>query len=161
MHGGQSRRLSAATGTATSRVGQLGAILVPIDFSPGSLRALDAALALRPAEGEVTVLHVIDTDLARRIDSLGLGAYADVVARMRARAEEECGWLTKEKAAGCELMVVEGVPFVEILKIAVDLAVDLIALGVRGNSAPLTELLFGGTAERVLRTAQCPVLCVP
>ncbi len=44
-----------------------GSILVPVDFSPASLRALDVALALRPEDGEVTVLHVIDTDLATRV----------------------------------------------------------------------------------------------
>jgi nucleotide-binding universal stress UspA family protein len=50
---------------------------------------------------------------------------------------------------------------VEILKIASDLDVDLITIGSRGAVAPIKELLFGGTAEKVLRGALCPVLCVP
>ncbi|MBI4514501.1 MAG: universal stress protein [Deltaproteobacteria bacterium] len=144
-----------------TRARQLNAILVPVDFSPGSLRALEMAVTLRPPEGEVTALHVIDTDLAARVDKLGLGTYAEAVAKMRARAEEERVWLSKDKGAEIELMVVEGIPFVEILKIATDLDVDLIAIGSSGTSATLKDLLFGGTAEKVLRAAPCAVLCVP
>ena len=137
------------------------AILVPVDFSPESLRALDLALAMRPADGEVTALHVIDTELTARIDRLGVTTHADAVAKMRARAQEESAWLTKEKAGLAEVMIVEGVPFVEILKIAADLDIDVIVVGTRGASASLKDLLFGGTADKVLRGARCPVLCVP
>jgi nucleotide-binding universal stress UspA family protein len=144
-----------------SHTSTLDAILVPIDFSPGSLRALDVALAFRPTGGEVTALHVIDTELASRVDQLGLSAYADVIAKMRARADEECAWLAKDKRAAVDVLVVEGVPFVEILKIAKDLDVDLIAIGTRSTPIAMQELLFGGTAEKVLRAAPCPVLCVP
>jgi glycine betaine transporter len=137
------------------------AILVPLDFSPASLRALDMALALRADGGELTALHVVDTELATRVERLGLGNRADVAAKMRGRAQEEWSWLAKNKSDEIELMVVEGVPFVEILKVAADLDVDMIALGAAGASVSLRELLFGGTAEKVLRGARCPVLCVP
>jgi nucleotide-binding universal stress UspA family protein len=42
-------------------------ILVPIDFSPGSLRALDYALAMVDPGGEVYLLHVIDADFLARV----------------------------------------------------------------------------------------------
>ena len=58
-------------------------------------------------------------------------------------------------------MIVEGVPFVEIVKIASDLEVDMIAMGMHTGSSRLDALLFGSTAEKVLRTSRCPVLCVP
>lgn len=138
-----------------------GAILVPVDFSPQSIRALEVALQLRGADGDVTVLHVIDSELATRVERLGLASSADVIARMRARAREELEWLAKDKGAEFEVMIVEGLPFIEIVRIATDLEIDLIALGSRGTSAPITELLFGGTAEKVLRAISCPVLCVP
>jgi nucleotide-binding universal stress UspA family protein len=137
------------------------AILVPIDFSLESLRALDVALDMRAPSGEVTALHVIDTDLATRIDRMAVAPYGEAVAKMRARAQEETAWLTKEKAQLADVMIVEGVPFMEILKIATDIEVDLIVIGTRGAAAPLNELLFGGTADKVLRGARCPVLCVP
>jgi glycine betaine transporter len=60
-----------------------------------------------------------------------------------------------------ETMIVVGIPFVEILKIARDLDLPLIVMGIRGQSMPAEELLFGSTAEKVLRGTRVPVLCVP
>jgi nucleotide-binding universal stress UspA family protein len=58
-------------------------------------------------------------------------------------------------------MTVVGSPFVEILKIARDLDLPMIVMGVKGRSTPPEEILFGSTAERVLRGSRVPVLCVP
>lgn len=137
------------------------ALLVAMDFSPSARRALD--FALRSYTGaEVTALHVIDADFAKRVDTEGLGPATNVVAKLRARAEEEFGWLAQEKGAGAFApMIVEGNPFVEIVKIANDLEVDLIVMGTRRLAARLEEVLFGNTAEKVLRASACPVLCVP
>src|SRR6266511_2978408 len=46
-------------------------ILVPIDFSPGSLRALDYALAMVDPGGEVYLLHVIEADFLARVNDEG------------------------------------------------------------------------------------------
>jgi nucleotide-binding universal stress UspA family protein len=58
-------------------------------------------------------------------------------------------------------MIVVGSPFVEILKITRDLDLPMIVMGVRGRSTPPEEILFGSTAEKVLRGSRVPVLCVP
>ena len=137
-------------------------LLVAVDFSPCSLRALDAALGWRGRNAEITVLHVVDGALTERIDALGLGKRDEVLARLRSRAEEEMARLMGERAAErAESMIVVGEPFVEIIKIANDLECDLIVIGIRGDRAHLRELLFGGTAEKVVRGASRPVLCVP
>jgi glycine betaine transporter len=60
-----------------------------------------------------------------------------------------------------EKMIVIGVPFVEILKITRDLDLPMIVMGIQGRSTPAEELLFGSTAEKVLRGTRVPVLCVP
>jgi nucleotide-binding universal stress UspA family protein len=137
------------------------ALLVAIDFSPSSRRAFDRALSLA-TNGEVTALHVVDTGFAARVEAQGLGSNAAVVAKLRARAEEEFTWLVQEKGADVvSPMIVEGVPFVEIVKIANDLEVDMIVMGAHRPSSSIEEVLFGSTAEKVLRTSRCPVLCVP
>jgi glycine betaine transporter len=137
------------------------AVLVAMDFSASARRALDLSLQWCP-RGEVTVLHVIDTGFAARVEAEGLGSGAELIAKRRARANEDFTWLAQEKgAAAFEPMIVEGMPFVEIVKIARDLQVDLIAIGVHGAGRRLDELLFGSTAEKVLRTSHCAVLCVP
>jgi nucleotide-binding universal stress UspA family protein len=137
------------------------ALLVAMDFSASARRALDVSLTWC-AGGEITALHVVDTDFAARVEARGLGSSAAVIAKLRARAQEEFAWLAQEKGASAFApMIVEGVPFIEIVKIAKDLEVDLIAMGMRRATRRLDELLFGSTAESVLRTSLCPVLCVP
>jgi universal stress protein E len=137
------------------------ALLVAMDFSPSSRRALDLCLLWRP-DGEITALHVVDSGFAARIEASGLGSAADVIAKLRGRAAEEFAWLAEEKGAeNFSTMIVEGVPFVEIVKIANDLEVDMIAMGMHRPAMPLDQLLFGSTTEPVLRTSRCPVLCVP
>jgi nucleotide-binding universal stress UspA family protein len=61
-----------------------------------------------------------------------------------------------------ESMVVVGKPFAEILRIAADLHFSLIVMGIRGrHQGGIEEILFGSTAEKVLRAARIPVVCVP
>lgn len=138
------------------------ALLAAVDFSPCSLRALEAALTWRGATAEVTVLHVLDREFIEEVDELGLGKADDALARLRSRAEEELARLVGERGAErVETMIVVGTPFVEIVKIANDLECDLIVIGIHGSDTGLKQLLFGGTAEKVLRGASRPVLCVP
>jgi nucleotide-binding universal stress UspA family protein len=147
--------------TAPTTQGLPQALLVATDFSPSARRALDLAVSWCP-KGEVTALHVVDTDFAARVDAAGLGSAANVVAKLRARAEEEFGWLTQDKGSGAvSPMIVEGIPFIEIVKIANDLEVDLIVMGTHRVTPRLEHVLFGSTAEKVLRTSRCSVLCVP
>jgi nucleotide-binding universal stress UspA family protein len=136
------------------------ALLVAIDFSEPSLRALDVALGWKKAEAEVTAVHVVDATLARKIEETGVATYGDAIARIRARAEKDLADALRDRS-GVESMIVEGEPFTEIIKIANDLDCDLIVIGSRGTRSGLRELLFGSTAEKVLRGATRPVLCVP
>jgi len=58
-----------------------------------------------------------------------------------------------------ESMVVSGTPFLEIIRIAKEKEVDLIVVGTHGRTG-LDHVLFGSTAEKVVRQAPCPVLSV-
>lgn len=138
------------------------AILVAVDFSPCSLRALDSALAWSRGESDVTVLHVVDTHLVRRIEHVGLGEATECIAKLRGDAERRLAALKKDRPTlAFQTMLVEGVPFIEIVKIANDLDCDLIVMGSHATDGGLTEILFGSTAEKVLRGARRPVLCLP
>jgi nucleotide-binding universal stress UspA family protein len=137
-------------------------LLVAIDFSPCSLRALDTALARRGDNGEVTLLHVLDHGLIRQVEALGLATAEAMLERMRSRAEERLGALAAERGhERIETMVVVGEPFMEIVKIANDLDCDFIFVGIHGRETGVAQLLFGGTAEKVVRGANRPVVCVP
>ena len=115
-------------------------------------------------EGDLTLLHVIDEEFVDGAVAAGLGSAEDVRQRLKEMAETSFTSVLEGLDAGkvsMEKMIVVGLPFVEILKIARDLDLPMIVMGTRGQSTPAEELLFGSTAEKVLRGTRVPVLCVP
>lgn len=139
-------------------------ILVPVDFSQTSGNAVRVALGVVESGGDLTLLHVIDKDFVEDAVAAGMGSTEEITARMRAQAESNFNAALEGidvGDVGVERMIVVGIPFVEILKIARDLDLPMIVMGVRGRSTGAEELLFGSTAEKVLRGARVPVLCVP
>ena len=139
-------------------------ILVPVDFSPCSLNALRVAIGMAAPDGDLTLLNVIDQDFIDDAVAAGLGTSDEIRERLRQQAESNFDSMLEGLDIGqveLEKMIVVGSPFVEILKITRDLDLPMIVMGVRGRSIPAEELLFGSTAERVLRGSRVPVLCVP
>jgi nucleotide-binding universal stress UspA family protein len=139
-------------------------ILVPVDFSPCSVNAVRAAAGIVAPDGDLTLLHVVDQDFIDDGVAASLGSSEEITTRLRERAESNFNSLLEGLETGevnIERMIVVGIPFVEILKIARDLDLPMIVMGVRGRSSPPEEVLFGSTAEKVLRGTRVPVLCVP
>ena len=139
-------------------------VLVPVDFSPCSLNALRVAIGMAAPEGDITLLHVIDQQFIDDAVAASLGTSEDIRNRLKEQAEAGFSSMLEGLDAGqvdIEKMIVVGLPFVEILKIARDLDLPMIIMGVKGRSTPPEELLFGSTAEKVLRGSRVPVLCVP
>jgi nucleotide-binding universal stress UspA family protein len=107
---------------------------------------------------------VIDEDFVNDGVAASLGTSDEITERMRQHAESNFTNMLDGLDTGevnVERMIVVGIPFVEILKIARDLDLPMIVMGVRGRSSPPEEVLFGSTAEKVLRGTRVPVLCVP
>ncbi len=137
------------------------AILVAMDFSASSERALDTALAWRRDGAEITLLNVVDETVVDQIRDSSLAIGEDTAAKLAADATRRLSQLVAERGLdNVQPMVVHGRPFVEIVKVANDLDLDLIIIGRRGHDG-VEPLLFGGTAEKVLRVANRPVLCIP
>jgi nucleotide-binding universal stress UspA family protein len=132
-------------------------ILVPVDFSPESARALDYARTLGGRfRGQVFVLHVLPP-------SRGLSgrwsAEEGREARWRARVGMQAFLGATGGAAGCQVVFATGTPFAAILEEARRLRADLIVLGRRGSGETEAALL-GRTAAEVVRRALVPVLTV-
>ncbi len=137
------------------------AILVAMDFAEPALRALEVALAWRRDSAEITLLSVVDADLVEAIRHSGLTVAEDPADGLASAANDRLTRLIDEKGLdNIQPMVVHGRPFVEIVKVANDLDLDLIVIGRSGHS-DVDHILFGGTAEKVLRAANRPVLCIP
>ena len=139
-------------------------ILVPVDFSVCSINAVRVSLGIASPDGDLTLLHVIDQTFIDDAVAASLGNSEEITARLREQAEANFSNSLEGIEPGevnLERMIVVGEPFVEILKIARDLDMPMIVMGVRGRSTPPEELLFGSTAEKVLRGARIPILFVP
>jgi nucleotide-binding universal stress UspA family protein len=139
-------------------------ILVPIDFSEASRKAMQYALSFaRQFNAEVLLLHVIElTPLASPSAPLPIiqdettrATLHESAAKHLAAWRDESGLPARIKAS-----VREGVSaHAEIVKTATEGNIDLIVLGTQGRTG-LAHLLIGSTAERVVRHAPCPVLVV-
>jgi nucleotide-binding universal stress UspA family protein len=130
------------------------------------LSASALASAIRLASGEKPVLillHVIDPSLVKFATDHGWGSQDEVIAIMRQRAEQELEDYRQLAKDGMEIDVVvsEGVPFLEILRKSDDFAVDAIVIGKIGSRGAIDKLLFGSTAEKVLRGSRRPVIVIP
>lgn len=143
---------------------QFESLLVPVDFSPVSQAAFDRALALAGGDHPVLILlHVLDPSLVEFAAAHGWGSKDEITQKMRERAEQELQ--TYKEAAGSraeiDVIVSAGVPFLEILHKAEDFAVDAIVIGKIGTRGAIEKLLFGSTAEKVLRGSRRPVIVLP
>ncbi|MBI2569595.1 MAG: universal stress protein [Candidatus Schekmanbacteria bacterium] len=140
-------------------------VIIPVDFSAGSVRAIEFAVSLMPDGGEIDLLHVIDEHFIDRIAAVGLGTLSHVTEVLRNRAEEQLPKLAATFARDdleINTMVVVGKPFVEIIRLAHELDFQMIVMGTHGRHIETIEqALFGTTVERVLRATRRPVLCVP
>ena len=141
-------------------------ILVPTDFDAGSRAALEHALeSLDSAGGRISVLHVLD----QRVVEQTLALVPDMDAsRLHNRLQEQAQQQYTELIEGLdmgqaevELLIVDGIPFLKIVQLARELAVDLMVMAVHRGVENVEQFLFGSTAERVLRVAPCPILMVP
>jgi len=130
-------------------------ILVPMDFSDCSKKALQYALPLAKQFGsEIILVHVMpyavqppETILA---DTHSIDASGKVLNDLLRE-------ISSTVTARASLRV--GSPHAEIVEAAKESEADLIVLSTHGHSG-LAHMLLGSTAERVVRHAPCPVLVV-
>lgn len=142
---------------------QIKTILFPTDFSQGARAAMDHAVSLaRDYRAKLILLYVIqDISIAEWYIPSSLSV-TDLVEDMQKSAWQEMDKWAAEvsaKVPDSEKMVVRGVPFVEIIRTAKDKNADLIVIGTHGRTG-IDHMLFGSTAEKVVRKAHCPVLTV-
>jgi nucleotide-binding universal stress UspA family protein len=142
---------------------QIKTILFPTDFSQGARAAMDHAISLaKDYRSKLILLYVIqDISIAEWYIPSSLSA-ADLMEDMQKSAWNEMDkWGTEvsQTVKDVEKLVVRGVPFVEIIKTAKERRADLIVIGTHGRTG-IDHMLFGSTAEKVVRKAACPVLTV-
>lgn len=137
-------------------------ILVPTDFSDFSQQALEFALSLAEQfRAKLYVMHV--WEMAMTSSLLPPEPYPESILTEQQKATaEHLAKVTNELTTSgfdAEPVFVFGKPYMEIVRIAADLDVDLIVLASHGRSG-ISHLLLGSVAEKVVRLAPCPVFTV-
>ncbi|KWA18942.1 universal stress protein UspA [Burkholderia territorii] len=142
-------------------------ILVALDGSDTSSRALDAALNLASETGaRLTPVYVVDFlvpaydmygyDPSILIDAFreeGLRVTEDAAKHMKARDVAGTPQISNVAPAGEDVAQ-------RIVGLAGEINADLIVMGTHGRRG-FQRLFLGSVAERVLRQAKCPILMIP
>jgi len=135
-------------------------ILVPTDFSDHAGQAIKYACELaRRFESELHLFHVVQP-LTTNV------SYGGPIPEVLLHPEEPAiAELEEFKAPGLEglervrRIVRTGPPFLEIVRYAKEMDIDLIVMGTHGRTG-LVHALIGSVAEKVVRKSPCPVLTV-
>jgi len=143
---------------------KISTILVPIDFSPLSRKALQYAVPFaRKHEARIVLVHVVEPVYYPESYLATLPPEIEDVNIERARsAKQQLAELRKDDIGSeipADVLVETGRPWNEIINVAKDENVDLIVIATHGHSG-LKHVFLGSTAERVVRHAPCPILVV-
>ncbi len=136
-------------------------VLVPIDFSDYSKSALKYAVNfVKHFEAQLFLVYVVEPVIYPPDFSMGQIAIPSVDLEMDKRAIDELNKLAEQEIPAeikVKSIVKTGKPFIEIIETATEENVDLIIIATHGHTG-MEHILFGSTAEKVVRKAPCPVL---
>lgn len=144
-------------------------ILVPTDFSEPALKAVHYAVRLAGQFGaSLTLLHVFEVPIyAQNYPGYpGFNLPGEDIHRIYDEAQSQAQArlnVLHEQLQPTELVIEHvlriGTAYTHIIEAAADTKADLIVIATHGYTG-LKHLFLGGTAERVVRHAPCPVLVV-
>ena len=142
-------------------------ILVALDGSDNASRALDAALDLAAGSGaQLMPLYVIDVPIiAFDVPGFDPSIIGDGLAEEGKRiAADAQSRMARRSVTGTARVMQAGLPGEDVAHCIVTTAsqwnADLIVIGTHGRRG-FRRLVLGSVAERVLRSACCPVLTIP
>jgi len=137
-------------------------ILVPVDFSPLSKKALHYATRMaRQFHAEVNIFHVVEPEVPPAFDGFMI-APPPMLNRAPSCSGQLKALVGLVRKAGVDQVtstVRTGLAAFEIVEAAKELDADLIVIATHGYMG-WKHFAIGSTAERVVRAAPCPVLVV-
>lgn len=134
-------------------------ILVPTDGSHASNRAVEQALKIAEAfDATVHALYVVDTTTYSSVD-VPAERISDALEREGEQATDDVVRQCNDLGIDIVQAVEPGIPHQTILEYADDHDADLIVMGTHGRTG-VERFLLGSITEKVVRTAQVPVLTV-
>ena len=132
-------------------------ILVPVDFSEPSARAVEFAMQMAETTGgNVTLISVCD-DPILNAPTTGKEFRDNAEAHAREKMDELVGQFPEDNRPN--VVVVSGIASKEILKYSVQNNTELIVVGTVGRSA-IRDVLIGSVSLNVIKQAHCPVVSI-
>lgn len=143
---------SMAAGKERGHVHHLSRILFCTDFSENSERALNYAIsAAAEYDAELTLLHVLEEVPSPAKTEEAIAAATEQLNKLIPPE--------RRKTLKIKTAVRIGKPYRQIIQLALETQVDIVAMAVRGRGA-LDLAVFGSTTYRVMQLGPCPVLAV-
>ena len=159
----KTKRKNAVAGKSSPRAVRFKKILVPVDFSKCSDKAVSYAREFAAQHrGELLLLHVVEPiAYPVEVGFPSLAALPPANDYERVRRERLATLHKRVSASGAKASAKlrVGKPYFEITRAAKEFAVDLIIISTHGHTG-LSHVFLGSTAERVVRHAECPVLTI-
>jgi nucleotide-binding universal stress UspA family protein len=137
-------------------------ILVAVDFSETSERALDYAIELAALlHAEVTVLHAYEFPVLGFPDGvlIASGEVAGKLANAAQSGLDKMVLAREGRGAALNKVLREDAPWRAVVTVADEIDADLIVIGTHGRRG-LARALLGSVAENVIRVASRPVLTI-
>lgn len=135
-------------------------ILYATDFLENSRLALDYAVTFAHRfHAPIEMLHVVELSSPAR-EAEAITARPSVTRAIAREKLEAIAAGVRRAGVDTITSVEDGVPCEEILRAVGTRAADLLVLGVHGVHRGLDHLIVGSNAERIVLSAQCPVLTV-
>jgi nucleotide-binding universal stress UspA family protein len=154
----------SSTATTAESAMSFDSIMVAVDFSAGSIAAIERALSMAHANSRVTLVHVVSSiplaNASRYSYHLSEPEYQRLLARDAWRRLQDTILASARTSRRIHARVVTGEPSTELARIATEVDADVILVGVTRRGA-IGRKIFGSTATRVIRTAGRPVLAIP
>lgn len=136
-------------------------ILVPIDGSDNSYRALDAALLLSEKLGSnITVIHVME-----EVPITHIGSEKMLNELLKAYKKEnqdillKCTEIANQKGLTIKTLLLQGNPASAILDYNKKEKFDLVIMGSRGLGK-FKELILGSVSSKIVHHSSCAVLLI-
>jgi nucleotide-binding universal stress UspA family protein len=154
------KKASAPASLMTPAQFRIGRILVPIDFSEHSQKALRYALAFaQQFDAEVTLVHIVEQMVYPGDWMYPPLAVTDFATEKREEMIARLQALDAGSGVKTQHIVRLGRAWQEIIEVADEMKCNMLILATHGYTG-LKHVLLGSVAEKVIRHAPCPVLTV-
>ena len=136
-------------------------ILCPVDHSNCSKEALKYAVSFAiKDEAKLYLLHIIDIrSFSESLDTMAPQIPDNETVQQLRNKLLDCIPEEMRDDMDVEAIVIQGIPFAEIISTSREKEIDMIVMGSHGRTG-ISHMMLGSVSEKVVRKAPCPVMIV-